>query len=1323
MIFRLLKYLLFIPISLFALEIQRDAANAFIFTDGVAGLRQGPCLGTPENANYFGSAEVPGIPFRTYVIALPSSLPPSISLENIKSEVLNGKPCGAEQNPRSLQVGTPYLKDNLWRVKINVPLVYSNGASWSLRRKFKVLVNFNEGSKGFSAPKRALTYVENKTAAAKFGIKQASTLRTVRKPVASSMEGIDWLARIGIGSKELTEMADGMHALSFDDLRNVAGSDIDGIPISNLRLFSASPDTLTEMLGEEIFPNAEEIPILAKDKNANGIFDKGDSIIFFGYGTALWKKSNSLRGMDYYFSHSPYDFYQYFYLGAGGKGKSLNKITKNINGTDTINWKKYVRSEKDLILRDHYFSNDFNAIEENTGKEWFWKWCARDSTITVEPYDFQNIRKLTGLRGDSLWLGVSFFPRRSTTYNEKFSSLDWKKRMEGIRFNFYFQGREQRNIIDTIEGGSFVFTSNGAQQNDNLYKLEISSSGQPDRFDGLSIAYRYNINTSGGDEWLFPGNARGAVRIPVPANMQLVKTKNFIPIEILERASNGYANDTISYDGDTKYFLFRENIYKKPAFVEAIPKRASSVSEPLKIPGSTEYLILTSEKLQNSGVTLKQFRESGEAITRFNTAVVLTEDIYRNHGAKFSPVAIRDYIRYAKNNCPNLKYVLLAGGGNYDYRKIRQNSRDNLIPPYEAEDISTDDFFAVLDSGEAVRFGKYELSLAIGRLPVLNTVEFDNYIQKAKDYEKISIMDNGIWRNTVILSADDATQAQKLDHTHHTQQMENTALLVDSLLQDQNFAIDWRKISLLQYDIEGGTKKPGATKELLLRLNQGALFTFYYGHGNTVQWADEDLLNSSSLSNIFNEKKYTILGSFSCLVARFDDAVQISFSEVYVNTKSKGAIAAIGSLRESYASHNVDLATKILKFSMITPNALLGEAILKAKQSSSYDFSSQRYNNEKYVLLGEPVLSMPKQEINLKLDSTPDSIQALQKLKISGTASVQSGKVRLQVLEGEKYRYLEQKKCKDNFGGDFRCYANIKIPGNPIYSEEVQIKNKKFSTEFVTPRKLSLGDTNAQIRLWAYKAGDAEIGRMAEKGISLSGTSSYADSIKDHSPPSIKIYPCMRSGITNPYAENAQVSLDIPACLDVVIEDSTGIDYREEADEGISFELSPVASPWHPWSFSEQTGKRAVTRVNFGLSYDPGNYVFKVRAQDILGSVALRSIRLSLNKDNRDGLADVFNAPNPIKKNGTTFYFKDLSGLDRKSSVSIKIFDQNGKLVKVMNNVISGEPSAYWDGRDSRGRLLANGLYHYVVQNTVSPLEGGGKKKVFEKKQKLVISR
>jgi len=1275
------------PLGVFALEIQRDAQDAFIFTDRVASLNSEPCKNdivfTPENSFFYGKADAPGIPFRVYTIALPNSSLPSVNLENIKSEKMSGKPCGAEQNPISLKVGSPYLKDNLWMVKIEVPLLYSNGNSWNVRRQFRVKVNFNGDASNYSIGKRALSQVENKKAVVKFGT--AASRSTLKRMAA----GIDWLLRMEIGTTDLSATADGMYAISFDDASRA--SNIHGIPISNLRLFGASPDTLSEIIGPEIFPNAVEIPILVKDKNSNGIFDSGDSIIFFGYGTSLWKKSNSSSGMDYYFSHSPYSYYQYFYLGANGVGKRLASVTKNISGARDIAWKKYARSEKNLLLRDAYFGD--NSVNEHTGKEWFWKWGAE----SMESSEFQESVK--NIQGNSVLIGVTYLPRRSTETNPQLSSKSWKERIKDINFNFYFNGQKLKSI-DTIESGTFVFS--GTNTGSSNYKVETLS---PDRFSGLSVAYNYNVVQSAGDEWLFPGTERGAVKIPVPSGMELIKTVNFIPVEIIDGT-----NDTISSSGDTKYFLHKKNSYKKPAAIEAIPDRISSVSEPQGIPTQTEYLILTSEILQNSAVKLKQFRENEETPIKLNTAVVLVEDIYMMHGAqKNSPVAIRDYIRYAKERCPDLKYILLAGSGNYDYRKIRVNSLANIIPPYEAEDTSSDDFFIILEPGEAVRFGSYNLSLAIGRLPVSNETEFENYLQKIIDYEKKSVMNNEIWRNTIIFNADDQLQTNKIDGIFHTRDMEQIALSIDTLAKTQGFAIDQRKISLLQYEKDGNGKKPDATRELLLRLNQGALFTFYYGHGNFVQWADEDLLNVSSLNYINNAKKYTILGSFSCAVARFDDANATSLSAAFVTAKSKGAIAAIGSVRDSYSGSNVNISKDILNNSFST--ALLGDAFLKAKQGFS-SYSSTRYNNEKYVLLGEPVLSMPRQGISLGLNNAPDTIQALEKLNISGNASVETGLVRMQVLEGEKYRTLSQ-----NLGDGTTYSYTIKVPGSPIYSEELQVKNGKFSTEFITPRKLSLGDTSAQIRLWGYKPGSNEIGRNAIYGIKLYGTSDAQ--INDNNPPSIRIYPCQRSGVTTPYAENARVSLEIGSCLDVVIEDDTGIDYREEADEGISFEVNPVENRFHPWPFLEQTGKRAVARMNFGASYEPGEYVFKVLAQDILGNAAFRSLRVSLSQESDIGLSEVFNAPNPMKKNGTTFYFKDLSGDRRVSSVRIKIFDQNGKLVKTINNAISGV--THWDGRDSRGRLLANGLYHYVVQSSVQ--SENGSKKNFEKKQKLVISR
>jgi len=976
MIFCVKRIFLFFvfPLSVFALEIQRDAQDAFIFTDRVVSLNSEPCqngiLFTSENSSFYGKSNAPGIPFRIYTIALPNSDLPSVNLENIKSEKVNGKPCGAEQNAASLKVGVPYLKDNVWMVKIEVPLLYSNGGLWNVRKQFRVKVNFNGSANNYSIGKRALSLVENKKAAARFGT--AGNLAALKRTAAD----IDWLLRMEIGTTDLSATADGMYAISFDDASR-AGN-IYGIPVSNLRLFGASPDTLSEIIGPEIFPSAVEIPILVKDKNSNGIFDGGDSIIFFGYGTSLWKKSNSSSGMDYYFSHSPYSYYQSFYLGANGAGKRLASVTKNISGAKDITWKKYARSEKNLLLRDAFFSS---SVNEHTGKEWFWKW----GETGVEPSEFQEAVK--NIQGNSVLIGVTYLPRRSTETNRQLSSRPWKEKIKGINFNFYFNGQKLQSI-DTIESGTFVFS--GTNTGSPSYKVETLSS---DRFSGLSVAYNYNVAQSAGDEWLFPGKETGTIKIPVPSGMELIKTVNSIPVEIIDGTT-----DIISGGSDTKYFLHKKNSYKKPAVIEAIPDRINSISEPQGIPTQTEYLILTSEILQNSAVKLKQFRENGDAPLKLNTAVVLVEDIYMRHGAqKNSPVAIRDYIRYAKERCPDLKYVLLAGSGNYDYRKIRANSRANIIPSYEAEDTSSDDFFIILENGEAIRFGNYNLSLAIGRLPVSNEIEFENYIQKAMDYEKKSVMNNEIWRNTIIFNADDQLQGNRIDGIKHTKHMEEIALSMDTLAKNRNFTIDQRKISLLQYEKDGNGKKPDATRELLLRLNQGALFTYYYGHGNFVQWADEDLMNISSLNYINNAGRYTILGSFSCAVARFDDANASSLSEAFITAKSKGAIASIGALRDSYSSYNENISKKVLNNSMFFSNTL-GEAFLKSKLGFS-SYSDERYNNEKYVLLGEPVLSMPKQGIALKLDNPPDTIQALQKLKISGEA--EAGLVRVQVLEGK----------------------------------------------------------------------------------------------------------------------------------------------------------------------------------------------------------------------------------------------------------------------------------------------------------------------------------
>jgi hypothetical protein len=188
----------------------------------------------------------------------------------------------------------------------------------------------------------------------------------------------------------------------------------------------------------------------------------------------------------------------------------------------------------------------------------------------------------------------------------------------------------------------------------------------------------------------------------------------------------------------------------------------------------------------------------------------------------------------------------------------------------------------------------------------------------------------------------------------------------------------------------------------------------------------------------------------------------------------------------------------------------------------------------------------------------------------------------------------------------------------------------------------------------------------------------------------------------------------------VSAEDSTALDFSDGADEGFSFEVSKIASPFHPWPYLEQSAKKVSAKMNFPEnSYPPGIYEFKVRAQDILGNVAKKTVKVEITEKLKAGLADVFNAPNPMGKKGTTFYFKDLA-VGRSAKVTIFIYNQNGRLVQRISNAKSGV--THWNGKDFYGRLLANGLYHYVVRSEV-PATESSKKKTFVKKQKLLISR
>ncbi|WP_298771325.1 C25 family cysteine peptidase [uncultured Fibrobacter sp.] len=1342
--------------------VLEDSQKRFVLEDGVLESAVHSCdtldrLGgkfLPEAAMYMDGNSMP---FRSYRVALPTSDKPTVSLSDIKTVPLGRPLCkegpggyGEELKFLPVEVSAPFQRDGLWMTDIRVPLYIRNGSSVALRKNFKLEVRFNASAAGVNPGKRALSRVLNPVAASRFGKSLASSRKALRKAASGESSNVTFLSKLQVGDRDVATFSeDGLYAVPFSTIRNSLllwqrQNELDGIPLDRISLFGASPDTLADMgpgTEERIPDQLFEIPIEIRDHTpggdkADGIFDDGDTLIFVGYGNAFWKRCDredplfENGKMDYFHSYSPYSFYQYFLFGIRDSGKGLrfsDKVKVPSGAGKDLKWMRYVRAEKEALLIDTYFGRQLDW-EKSTGKEWFWQWHSRlDSTnVPNSVLSLPQTEKLPGLQpSGNRYVAVTYFPHRSVwssgavspgdqVNNVSYSSRSYAQRMVDIRFAFVVNGeRVERSGMSLLPGGNFRMDGPPLSVSGNRYSLDmLPNDNQFDRFDGYSVAYEWKPEVDSA-EWLLPGAVSGVVNIPALSGVQVMKFRNMRPVGFLT-SSNGIFKDSVSADDDVRYLAVRSGTYRNGLKAEGLPPRIDGILNDLSKPNSKiEYLIVAPHEFIEVAKSLAEFRSEGST-SNLPTSVVAVEDIYRQYTAgRVSPVAIRNYISYVYSICPNMRYVLLAGLGHFDYRGLSGKMGPSYIPPFEKEDAVVEDFFAVLDSGEQVRFGRYDLDVAVGRLPVSSLTDFSHYLAKAKEYDGAGIMDNSNWRSSLLFAADDARNNGHKDSSRHILNQENVAKLVDSLSIVNNARWNVKKLYLLEYAEDAMGQKKEATTDLINLMNQGALFTTYFGHGSETDWANEGLLKASYVSRLSNKGRYTILGSFSCTVGRFDRG-KSSLSQEFLVSPGAGSIASIGATRETFGSYNSELGRNIILNAIGRSGERLGNAFMKTKNETvSREYSAQRYNNERYILMGEPVLKMPDDKMKVSLDTKIDTIWALDKMSLSGSVSgLDDGFVDLMMLEGRKSKRIDLQVSGDS--------ADVLFDGAFIYSETVPVKNGRFTTEFITPRKISIGDTAAELSLWAYSPKNGGVGRAWVRNIAIGGVSSYADSLQDTVPPTIQLQSCYAGGTATGFADGSTVKLQSPACLQVVVEDSSALDFREQADEGISFEVVGVQDPFHPWPYIEQTAKRAKVRMNFATEqYPAGKYVFKVRALDVLGNASIKTLNVEITDDMEMGLADVFNVPNPMGKKGTTFYFKNLA-VDRDSRVNIFIYNQNGKLVRVLKNAVSGV--THWNGHDNHGRLLANGLYHYVVRSEVSATENSGKK-TWTKKQKLLISR
>jgi hypothetical protein len=1231
--------------------------------------------------------------------------------------------------------------------EITLPIAsYSGGAQATLMKKFRVRVDFpNPGSSPAAGVKTWLEFagVKNTNGGQYLtAIPKPSAL--ARRAAAQATSNFDPSAprlKITIGDRELDSFdEDGVYALTYTQVASLAGSGLIGTSVSTLRMYTGPQDTGRIAMDTLIGPTLREIPIEVRDANANTTFDAGDSILFYAHGTSIWKPIPGATGaVRWEFKSDMWSFENRYYLQWGGDNGLRLATAPVVATSDTVTTvPHYLRAERDVATGS---CDPSGLYDSETGPNWHWyrkDHCSQGPAPGFGPIKpmltWQQLRRSTvdslpGRVSDSVWFGFYTYLGPATDFFIPWSGSN------AIPYS-----------SQAGPGAWYALTGLAAGNATGLDSLKWN--GTNPRFEGYSVRYTRNL------QWrerrdIFPAltSQRVAYKVSgVASGVRVLRLESGIATKWIAGSnigSNFVFTDSVSPDANIRYVLHGNTPLTLETHSLALEAQTNSNAVIQKLSDGSigvahqdpEYLIIAPTALLSEAIQLRDYRGDDDRPTPFVTSVVRVEDIYREwSGGRLSPVAIRDFLRWAVNrwsstNSPGrLRYVVLMGDGHYDYRNLlngsSSSSQPNHIPPFNwlnnddhGNPMSTDDFFAVLDSGAHWLYSNS--SISVGRLPFKTRMEASTYLTKIKQYENPKT--SGEWRSRYLLIADDQMQRDKPDGAgNHTAQAET----LGNWISAQQSGMRPEKVYMLDYLSNAAYLKPEATQDLINQYNRGTLFSTYFGHGAYNQMADEVLLKTNDgLSRLKNVDKNFFMTLFSCTVGRFEKLADEGMSEQFLRQKDYGAIGTVSAARETYADPNGTLgyafAKRLFAPSGDTVSVHVGDALRLAKVDAGNN--PNEGNKQKYILQGEPVLVLSRQGLGLQLNPTADTLQSLGCDTISGRVTRGSGRgaVSVRIVSGDVEK-------------TFNPTTVVQKRGKILFERTIPYVDSTFSLQYFIPRDVPFGDSTAKIQIFAWDSLELRESSLLVSNLRISGTATSSCMVNDQRGPNITVSGCnTREGGNVDFADKVKIGL--PYCMQITVSDTGGgVLAGEGPDQGTTVQVVGSVAPFQPQAGVDELSLKTYQLTLSKQEIAEGSHLLKVSARDGFGNVSQREITLDVSQDTTLTFVRAFNVPNPLKRGETTFWFSttlpDDEGFALRETLTdrlrfdVRVFNQSGYMVREFRNARSGETK--WNGKDAWGQTLANGVYFYDVTATWTEDKGGplGGRRV-SKKNILVISR
>ncbi|OPL19227.1 MAG: hypothetical protein AVO35_11655 [Candidatus Aegiribacteria sp. MLS_C] len=987
----------------------------------------------------------------------------------------------------------------------------------------------------------------------------------------------------------------------------------EGAPSASLALFCG----MGREMGDAPWENAytpRPVPILMLD-GGDGTFDQGDSFIFFGRGLSWWEADG--QSMPGHYGHRFDDANVYWLTWGGENGQRMAEQNGELTGAPAM---------PDTFLGRIHREQNTERCRGTAGFEDDWAWLrSTGGSDSWHYFDFEA----PGATGD----GYLRMRLASTT---------------GIqhRVRVYLNSEFMADTSWSGTGFMDVFCGlEGIQPGGNSLALEI-------------------VRDYGSDElfmdWfqVFPWT--GCTSSPVVQ----------VPLEWwpeYERHSLDWGEgleDALVFlvSGDT---LARRVLPDDPRVFEfQVP--ADWEARELWIVGENGLLTPQAITYRTPGriagtvtgagcvyIAADQFLDDIEPLSdRYGTLSFSASEVYEEfNGGVRDPGAIRALVsRMMASWDPIPADLVLVGGGTWDPRNF-VFSKPSLIDVLYlgTTTIVSDDEFAVVDGMTAPQ-------TAVSRIGVCNATDLQRVVQRSVEYR--SGMNRGSWQTAVIGAADDErSPLHGSDERYHTQSVER---LLTSWLPE---ILRPEKLYMIFYDWNSIWSKPEAREDYIDLWSEGALVSFYLGHGSFDQLADEGLLYLEDTDVLECGPRLPVAFFGSCDVGRFQDPSSECIGQQVTVSQSGGAIIGVAASDKTSGPMNETLIASIFDHLLVEPGVSVGTAILLGKLDAGYST-----NNAQYVVFGDGSLPLafPWDSFGM----AADTMLAGEMNSLSGTGP-EPGLLIVEAWES----------CIPDTYYTFRQSLPIgylSIPGRYYYGTAAA--QPDYSLEMFVPID---ADTGRSARTQMVLLSDGGLSTAS----SYPGWLLRGDPGQDAQGPDIELW---IEGYR--YATRPEVSGEIVASA--ILSDSSGINLL--GGVGRQLVLYVDGAPQDVSSlFQYDRGSSTTGSLSCNIGeLEPGPHTLGLRAADGLLNISEEEIDITVTEDNSFMILEVFPYPNPCSDGTSINWTQTAPG-----TVGISVFTVAGRRVAAFGNIegSAGYNQCWWDCRDADGDEVASGSYIFVV--------------------------